>query len=109
MSTTLGNKIRNHRKSLQQTQADASHALRVTQQTVASWEAGQRPAPAQFDAIAHYLGCTKEDIIGMIYLAQPETDVAEAITEFRDEVSVLTGQVSVLTAALQTLVERLDK
>jgi transcriptional regulator with XRE-family HTH domain len=96
MASELGRRLKKARISASQTQTEAAEELGVTQQTVAAWEAGKRPAPDRLDSIADYLQMSREELLPLVYPPDTEADLRSDIAALRtdlDEVKGLLRQV----------------
>ncbi len=61
LDPSLGSRIRARRRAQGLSQAKLAGSIGVTQQTIATWEAGGRPEPKYFPAIKDFLAMESED------------------------------------------------
>lgn len=73
MSKRLGHRLRDERRERKESQRTCAPRFGISQSGYSFWESGiNDPDAAQYDAIASFLGITKDDVWSLIH--DPDTD-----------------------------------
>ncbi len=102
VAATLGEMIRRQRKGLGLNQQDLGETFGVNQSSVAKWERGTKPAPAQLPALAKFLQVPLAEVLS-IYHGSEDASFEEAIEEIRLTVASIDRRLSEAIHLLQAV------
>ncbi len=103
-SVTIGEMIRRKRKDLGLNQHDLGETFGVNQSSVAKWERGTKPAPAQLPALAKFLRVPLQELLS-IYHDSPDASFEESLEEVRVTVASMDRRLSELTHLVQAAIQ----